>query len=212
MSEKLGFIHFYEAGQTPEQPVILALHGTGGDERDLVPLARTFWPGAAILAPRGQILENKLMPRFFQRHGDDTFDLEDLKFRTAELADFIQNAATEYGFDPKNVWALGYSNGANIAASLLLSRPEILRGAILLRAMTPFEPETLVQLNGTPVFLASGRFDPIVTEADVMRLARLLRDAGAEVTLRFETGAHQLTSDELQVAREWLASQINGVS
>lgn len=208
MSEKLGFIHFWEAGKSADGPTILALHGTGGDERDLVPLARTFLPGAAILAPRGQILENKLMPRFFKRLAEGVFDLEDLKFRTNELAEFIENAAQEYHFDAKNVWALGYSNGANIAASLLLSRPGVLKGAVLLRAMTPFEPETPVELNGTPVFLASGRFDSLVTEENAMNLARLLREAGADVTLRFETGAHQLNSEELDAAREWLKTQL----
>jgi len=196
--------HRFVAAVDRGAPTILALHGTGGDENDLIPLARTVSPGAAILSPRGNVLENG-MPRFFRRLAEGVFDLEDLRFRTGELADFIVSAASEHGFDPARVVALGYSNGANIAASLLLSRPKTLAGAILLRAMVPFEPETLPPLEGTSALLSAGRQDPMVPQRQTQRLADLLKQAGADVTLSWFDAGHGLVPREIEQASRWFS-------
>ncbi len=205
MNENLGFIHRFEPGKS-EKPVVLALHGTGGTQSDLVALSQSLFPGAAILAPRGKVLENG-MPRFFRRLAEGVFDLHDLLFRTQELADFVVVAAQKYAFEAANVWALGYSNGANIAASLLLARPEILSGAVLLRAMTPFEPQNQVDLTKKPIFLAAGRFDPIVAVENVENLARLLQQRGADVVLEFAESGHNLSGEEISAAQNWLEKQ-----
>ena len=178
-------------------PVLLLLHGTGGDETSLLDLGRGLCPGAALLSPRGSVLENGTTPRFFRRLAEGVFDEKDLVQRTHELA--------EYGFDAGNVVAVGYSNGANIAASTLLLRPDTLRGAVLLRAMVPLVPAIPPALGGTPVFLASGRHDPIVPAENVERLAAMLRQAGADVSLRWSEGGHPLASAEIDAARAWLA-------
>jgi phospholipase/carboxylesterase len=205
--EALNFIHrFVPAAAGGPAPVLLLLHGTGGSEDDLLDLGHSLLPGAALLSPRGKIQENG-MPRFFRRLAEGVFDEEDLIHRTHELADFIEAAAKRYAFDPHNVIAVGYSNGANIAASTLLLRPGALRGAVLLRAMTPLIPEKLPDLSGVSVFLASGRNDPIVPTASVEQLATLLRKAKAEVALQWSAGGHQLTSREIDAAREWLATK-----
>ncbi len=182
---------------------LLLLHGTGGDEGDLVPLGRALLPGAALLSPRGRVLERG-MPRFFRRLAEGVFDQEDLARRTDELAAFLQGAATRYGFDPGRVVAVGFSNGANIAASLLLRHPGRLRGAVLLSPMVPFEPEPEPDLGGTPVFIGAGKADPIAPPAQAERLAQLLRAAGAQVTLHWHPSGHTLTPDEVDAARLWL--------
>ncbi|HEX8463739.1 MAG TPA: alpha/beta hydrolase [Abditibacterium sp.] len=188
-------------------PTVLALHGTGGTENDLIPLAQSLWPGASILAVRGRISENGAA-RFFRRLSEGVFDLENLHQETAALADFVAQSATQLGFDAQNVWALGYSNGANIAASLLLSRPETLAGAILLRAMTPFSPSELPNLTGKPIFLAAGRFDPLVPAENIENLASMLEKSGANVTLRWENASHGLVGHEIDEARHFLAEKI----
>jgi predicted esterase len=204
-TEPLGFRHrFVPARAGASSPVLLLLHGTGGTEDDLLPLGHTLLPGAALLAPRGRVLENG-MPRFFRRLAEGVFDLNDLKHRTHELADFVAAAAAEYGFDARRVFAAGYSNGANIAASTLLLRPGVLAGALLLRAMLPLDPETSPDLAGVPVFMAAGRLDPIVPAESVERLAALLRQAGAGVTLRWQNSGHGLEREEIAAAAEWLA-------
>src|SRR5437588_9417037 len=147
------FIHEFVPGSS--ERTLLLLHGTGGNERDLIPLGHELDPGAALLSPRGKVLEHG-MPRFFRRLAEGVFDLEDLTRRTHELADFVADAATRYGFDPRNVIAVGFSNGANIAASLLLLRPETLAAAVLFRPMIPLVPETLPDLSRVPVFIAAG--------------------------------------------------------
>lgn len=200
----LGLVHRWEPGASPDTPVFLALHGTGGDEHDLVPLARDIAPEAAVLSPRGAVLENG-MPRFFRRLAEGVFDLDDLRRRTDDLARFVRDAADTYGFAERPVYAVGFSNGANVAASLLLRHPGLLRAAVLYRAMVPFEPETAVSLAGTRVLLSEGRSDPIVPAANAERLAAILRDAGAEVTLRWQSASHQLVRQDLDVARAWLA-------
>jgi len=159
---------------------------------------------AALLSPRGKVLENG-MPRFFRRLSMGVFDEEDLVNRTHELASFVEEAASEYGLDPKRLFAVGFSNGANIAASLLLLHPDLLAGAVLLRAMTPFKLQTLPDLSGTPVYLAAGRSDQMIPAESTERLAELLREAGAEVTLDWQPGGHGIGRAEVEAARDWLA-------
>ena len=197
------FVHVYEAGATPGARTLLLLHGTGGSEDDLLPLGRQLDPAAALLSPRGQVLEHG-MPRFFKRLAEGVFDLEDLALRTDALAHFIEVAAELYGFDTDAMCAVGFSNGANVAASLLLRRPGMLRRAILFRAMVPFEPEVPAGLHGVRVLVSSGRNDTIAPPAHAERLAELLRVAGAAVTLRFDDGAHGLSLDQVRAARDWL--------
>jgi phospholipase/carboxylesterase len=199
-----GFVHRFDPAKEPGAPTLLLLHGTGGDENDLLPLGRMLDERAALLSPRGKVLENG-MPRFFRRLSMGVFDEEDLVNRTHELASFVEEAASEYGLDPKRLFAVGFSNGANIAASLLLLHPDLLAGAVLLRAMTPFELETLPDLSGTPVYLAAGRSDQMIPPESTERLAELLREAGAEVTLDWQPGGHGIGRAEVEAARDWLA-------
>lgn len=203
--QQLGFIHrFVPAADVAGAETLLLLHGTGGNENDLLDLGRSLAPDANLLSPRGKILENG-MPRFFRRLAEGVFDEEDLVNRTHELADFISTAAGHYGFSNRKVTALGYSNGANIAASLMLLRPGLLDRAVLLRAMVPLVPEKTSDLTGVDVFLASGISDPILPLENARRLAAMLRNAGAEVShLELPVG-HQLTSAELDAARNWLS-------
>ena len=202
-NEPLSFAHRFVPAEEPDAPTLLLLHGTGGDENDLMPLGRMLDEQAALLSPRGKVLENG-MPRFFRRLAMGVFDQEDLVNRTHELAEFVTAAASEYGFDPGCVFAVGFSNGANIAASLLLLHPDLLAGAVLLRAMAPFEPEMSPDLSGTPVYLAAGRSDQMVPPESTERLAELLKAAGAEVTLDWQPGGHGIGRTEIEAARSWL--------
>jgi phospholipase/carboxylesterase len=195
------FIHEFVAGKSDR--TLLLLHGTGGNERDLIPLGRELDPNASLLSPRGKVLENG-MPRFFRRLAEGVFDIEDLKKRTHELADFITSAAQHYEIDIKRIVAVGYSNGANIAASLLLLRPEILSAAILLRAMVPLIPEKQPNLSSKSIFISAGSLDLIVPASNTKELVELLRGAGANVTIRFFQAGHELTADDVDLAREWL--------
>jgi phospholipase/carboxylesterase len=195
------FIHEFVPGTSTR--TLLLLHGTGGNERDLIPLGRELDPSAALLSPRGKVLENG-MPRFFRRLAEGVFDLEDLRKRTNELADFVAASAQHYGFASDNVIAVGYSNGANIAASMLLLRPEILRGAVLFRAMVPLVPENLPDLSSVHVWIGAGSEDPIIATSETRRLVELLRGAGADVTLRFFNAGHGLTNSEVETAGRWL--------
>ena len=201
----LGFVHRYVPARRADAPTLLLLHGTGGDETDLLPLGEVLAPGAGLLSPRGQVLEHG-MPRFFRRLAEGVFDLDDLRFRTHELAAFVAAAAAAYGFDPRRVIAVGYSNGANIAASLLLTHPGVFSGAVLFHAQVPLEPQEAPNLMGVPVFLTGGRADPIVRPAETERLAVLLREAGADVTLRWQPNGHTLSPREVDEARRWLAT------
>src|SRR6266436_10133199 len=201
MRPEPDFIHEFVPGSSKR--TLLLLHGTGGNERDLIPLGREIDPDASLLSPRGKVLENG-MPRFFRRLAEGVFDLEDLKNRTNELADFVAAAGQRYGFASDNVVAVGYSNGANIAASLLLLRPEILSAAILFRAMVPLIPETEPDLDTVRVWIGAGSNDPIVPASETKELAELLRGAGADVTIRFFEGGHQLTQQDIHAAHEWL--------
>src|SRR5438105_13351785 len=201
MRPQPDFIHEFVPGSS--ERTLLLLHGTGGNERDLIPLGRELDPNAALLSPRGKVLENG-MPRFFRRLAEGVFDLEDLKYRTHELADFVTAAAQHYGFASDNVVAVGYSNGANIAASMLLLLPEILSATILFRAMVPLVPETQPNLSAVRVWIGAGTYDPIIPASETKRLAELLRGAGADVTIRLFEGGHELTHDDVKAAREWL--------
>ena len=189
------FIHRYIPAESDAGATLVLLHGTGGDENDLLPLGRSLLPGAALLSPRGKVLENGL-PRYFRRLREGVFDLLDLRARTHELADFLRR------FDGPLI-AVGYSNGANIAAATLVLRPEIFSGAILFRAMVPLVPEQAPDLAGKPVFLAAGRHDPIVPPENTQQLAGMLKGYGADVTLDWANAGHELTDAELEAARAW---------
>jgi predicted esterase/catechol 2,3-dioxygenase-like lactoylglutathione lyase family enzyme len=206
--EALGFVHRYvppNAGaELAGGTTLLLLHGTGGDEEDLIPVGRELLPGAGMLSPRGKVLERGA-PRFFRRIAEGVFDQEDLSRRTEELASFIEAAAATYQLEKDGIVAVGFSNGANIAASLLLRRPGLLRGAVLFSPMVPFEPEALPRLDGTSIFIGAGRSDPIATPQQAERLAEMLRECGADVTMHWEPGGHALTRAELAAAREWIA-------
>jgi predicted esterase len=203
MTSGPDFIHEFVPGSSSR--TLLLLHGTGGNERDLIPLGRELDPNAALLSPRGKVLENG-MPRFFRRLAEGVFDLEDLKYRTNELADFVAAAAQHYGFASGKLVAVGYSNGANIAASMLLLRPEILHAAILFRAMVPLVPDNLPDLSSVQVWIGAGNQDPIIPTSETQRLVELLREAGADVTIRFLESGHELTRDDVDAAREWLTT------
>jgi phospholipase/carboxylesterase len=197
----LGFVHRFVPATRPGLPPLLLLHGTGGDENDLVPLGEAVSPGRALLSPRGQVLEHG-MPRFFRRLAEGVFDLDDLKIRTQQLAEFIGKARAAYGIG-KPI-AVGFSNGANIAASLLLTEPDVLAGAILIRAMLPFEPVTAPRLSGTPVLMLSGAADPLMPAVSRNRLAELLQQSGAKLRHDVLPAGHNLTQNDLTIAKQWL--------
>lgn len=201
MTSQPDFIHNFVAGNSSR--ALFLLHGTGGNEQDLIALGHELDPNAAVLSPRGKVLENG-MPRFFRRLAEGVFDLEDLKYRTNELADFVAAAAQHYGFTTDQLIAVGYSNGANIAASMLLLRPEIMRRAILFRAMVPLIPDTLPDLSSGRVWIGAGDQDPIVPASETKRLGEFLRRAGADVTIRFAQAGHGLTNEDVEAARDWL--------
>jgi predicted esterase len=199
----LSYHHRFEPGSDPAAPPLLLLHGTGGDENDLIPFGRKLSPGSALLSPRGDVLEHS-QPRFFRRFAEGVFDLADVEARTRALAAFVAAAAAKYGFDPARLTALGFSNGANIAASLLLLRPESLARAVLLRPMVVLEPATVPNLTGKSVLISSGNADPIVPHDHPVRLAKMLRAAGAAVTLHVHPAGHGLTPDDFAAARKFL--------
>jgi predicted esterase len=201
MRPQPDFIHEFVPGSSSR--TLLLLHGTGGNERDLIALGHALEPNAALISPRGKVLENG-MPRFFRRLAEGVFDLQDLKYRTNELADFVIAAAQYYGFATDQLVAVGYSNGANIAASMLLLRPEILGAAILFRAMVPLVPDKLPDLSSVCVWMGAGNQDPIIASSETQRLVSLLRSAKADVTIRFFDAGHGLTNDEVEAAGRWL--------
>jgi phospholipase/carboxylesterase len=201
MRPEPDFLHEFVPGNSNR--TLLLLHGTGGNERDLIPLGRELDPVASLLSPRGKILENG-MPRFFRRLAEGVFDLEDLKTRTNELADFVATAVTNYKLSANHVIGVGYSNGANIAASMLLLRPEIMQAAILFRAMVPLIPDKLPDLSSVRVWAGAGDQDPIIPASETQRLVDLLRGSGADVTIRFAKAAHGLSNDDVVTARDWL--------
>jgi predicted esterase len=204
-TSRFGLLHHYLPHSNAADTLLL-LHGTGGDENDLLPLGKLLDPKANLLSPRGTVSENG-MPRFFRRLAEGVFDIPDLKARTNELAEFVATAANAYGFDPTRVTAAGFSNGANIAASLLLLRPGVLSSAVLLHPMVPLIPETLPDLTGVRVFIGAGRQDPIAPPSETEALASLLRESGADVTVHWQPGGHGLSREEALAAAEWLAEQ-----
>ena len=197
----LSFIHRFEKGAEPNARPLLLLHGTGGDENDLIPLGRMIAPAVPLLSPRGKVLENG-MPRFFRRFAEDRFDEDDVRARAQELADFIEQAQIHYGIAPPI--ALGYSNGANIAAALLLLRPQTLAGAILLRATLPLSQTPPVDLTGAPVLIASGARDPMMSPEGAARLAARLQQDGAIVEHRTLPAGHELSQADVTLAQAWL--------
>jgi phospholipase/carboxylesterase len=202
--ETLGFAHRFVPARNASLPPLLLLHGTGGDENDLIPLGERLSPGAALLAPRGKVLEGA-MPRYFRRVAEGRWDIEDFRQRTAELATFVARAREAYGF--ASPIAVGFSNGANIGWSLILHDPDLLAGAILMRAMLPFDPRPLPDLSGIPILLLAGASDPLVPHEQAGLLAALLGEAGADVTYELLPAGHGLTEYDLTFATRWLATR-----
>ncbi|MGH7935507.1 MAG: alpha/beta hydrolase [Chthoniobacterales bacterium] len=198
------FIHQFVPGRSSR--TLLLLHGTGGNETDLIPLGRELDPEAALLSLRGQVLENG-MPRFFRRLAEGVFDEDDLVRRAHQLADFVGNAARQYDFDQQKLLAVGYSNGANIASAVLLLRPGTLSGGALLRAMIPLVPNELPDLKKAPVLIAAGNFDPIIPAENAQRLAELHEHARAEVSRHLDHAGHNLTSDTLSITKQSLGER-----
>ncbi|SMQ79738.1 phospholipase/carboxylesterase [Bacillus sp. OV166] len=194
--------HIFQKGKVASKPTFLLLHGTGGTELDLIPIAGKIDEEASFLSVRGNVLENG-MPRFFRRLAEGIFDEEDLIFRTKELYEFLDDAAKKYEFDRNNVIAIGYSNGANIAASLLFHYQDALKGAILHHPMVPLRGISLPDLSGTSVFIGAGTNDPICSPLESGELEKMLEQAQAKVHLHWEHNGHQLTFDEVEAAAQW---------
>ena len=207
METATTFVHRFEPAARGGAPSLLMLHGTGGNEADLLPLGQMIAPGAALLSPRGQVLEHG-MPRFFRRLAEGVFDEADVRARALDLAAFIEEARKRYDL-PAPI-AVGYSNGANIAAALLYLKPEVLAGAVLLRAMVPLASGPEARADGKPVLILSGAMDPIIPAANAGRLASALEGAGAAVTHRTLPVGHELSQDDIRFAREWLVLAENG--
>ncbi len=201
----LSFVHRFEPATSPGLPPLLLLHGTGGDENDLLPLGRMISPGSALLSPRGKVMEGG-MPRFFRRFAEGVFDEDDVRRRADELAAFIAEAREAHGLAAPV--AVGFSNGANIAAALLLTHPEALAGAVLLRAMVPLSAPAPVDLKDRPVLLLSGAMDPIVPEENASRLKGLLERAKATVTHRMLPSGHGLSQADINLSREWMMESV----
>jgi phospholipase/carboxylesterase len=204
----VGFIHKFVPAQSGSAHAVtlLLLHGTGGDENDLLPLGSELWPGAALLGVRGKVLENG-MPRFFRRFAEGVFDVEDLKSRTEELAHFIDAASKRYDFSTKRLIAVGYSNGANIAAGLILLHPHYLAAAMLFRAMVPFTPDFIRDFSHLSVFIGAGRLDPIVPSGQVEELGAIFASGGADITISWSQGGHELGEDDIRAAKTWLSKE-----
>lgn len=207
MTDDLGFIHrFLPPGEGASGETLVVLHGTGGDENDLIRIGRSVCPGAAILSPRGNVLENGA-PRFFRRLAEGVFDPNEVRSRGEELAQFIRSAVSAYSLDSARIFALGYSNGANIASTVMFVDPGLLKGAILLRPMHVFEPADHPDLSHAGVFISAGRMDPIVPADNVNRLVGLLESTHAEVTVKWQVAGHNLVPGEMREASGWLALQ-----
>jgi predicted esterase len=207
MIEDLGFIHrFVPAEDTTSAETLIVLHGTGGDENDLIGIGQAIAPGAAILSPRGNVLE-KGAPRFFKRLAEGMFDPKEVRSRAEELARFIRAAISRYALDPGRIFALGYSNGANIASTVMFIEPVLLQGTILFRPMLVFEPGDRPDLTDAAVFISAGRMDPIVPTRSVERLAELFEASHADVTVKWQLAGHNLVPSEVREAADWLALQ-----
>jgi len=183
---------------------LLLLHGTGGNEDDLLPLGRMIYPNANLLSPRGKVLEHG-MSRFFKRLAEGIFDIKDLKFRTQELAKFVNEASLQYSFDLSKTIAVGFSNGANIGASLLLLYPQVIAGAVLFRPMIPIIPNNLPDLSEKKIVILSGQYDPIVSKKQAEDLFSLLKKTDAKVSIKWQASGHEITQDDVQIAKKWLS-------
>lgn len=203
---ELGFIHRFIPANSKEKQsdlTLLLLHGTGGNEEDLIPLGKELSSNASILSVRGKVLENG-MPRFFRRLKEGIFDMEDLNLRTNELAEFILNSSSVYELDLERIIAVGFSNGANIGASLLLRRPEVLSGAILFRAMVPFIPKVLPDLSNKHVLLSEGLHDPIVSREEAQNLLKLFTKTHSDAAFEWQDSGHNLVQEDIVASRRWL--------
>jgi predicted esterase len=213
-SNEFGFSHIFinrngsDNNNLTKKLTLVLLHGTGGNEEDLIPLGKEIESTASILSLRGKVLENG-MPRFFRRLAEGVFDIEDLKFRTHELADFIQKCSLHYKFDLRKTIAIGFSNGANIAASILLLRPDVFEGAILFRAMIPLVPNPLPDLSKKNVLLSAGVNDPIVSRMETESLYRLFQNTNTNIVLKWENSSHNLIKEDIVVARKWISNNFS---
>lgn len=195
-------------GVNTKLPTLFMLHGTGGTEQDLVPIAKMISPESSILSVRGNVSENG-MPRFFKRLAEGVFDEEDLRFRTRELRDYLNEASVKYGFDRDNVVAVGYSNGANIAASMLFHFQDTFKGAILHHPMVPIRGLMLPEMSGLPIFIGAGKNDSICSSNETEELDEMLQAAGAHVTIHWEQNGHQLTQSEVEAAVSWFSQEFS---
>jgi len=186
-------------------PPLLLLHGTGGNEYDLLPLRDHLSPGAAVLSVRGTVLENG-MPRFFRRVREGVFDEDDLRRRAEELAEFVVTASSAYGISDRSLVAVGFSNGANIASAMLLQRPDVLKGAVLLAAMVPYAEPPSADLSDTVVIISNGDRDPLIKSEMTKQLASQLRERGAEVIELPHPGGHQIDRAVLPQIRRMIAN------
>jgi len=186
-------------------PPLLLLHGTGGNEYDLLPLRDHLSPGAAVLSVRGTVLENG-MPRFFRRVREGVFDEDDLRRRAEELAEFVVTASSAYGISDRSLVAVGFSNGANIASAMLLQRPDVLKGAVLLAAMVPYAEPPSADLSDTLVIISNGDRDPLIKSEMTKQLASQLRERGAEVVELPHPGGHQIDRAVLPQIRQMIAN------
>lgn len=208
MTDRLDFVHEYlPPRDTANDYTLLLLHGTGGSQFDLIPVGERLIPTAAILSPLGRVTENG-MARFFRRLSPGVFDLEDLRLRTSELSKFVEQAAIVYSLNRNRIVGAGYSNGANIAASLLLLEPGTLRTAVLFRPMVPLVPAKLPNLDGVNVLICGGKRDEVVAPEEAVRLAELLQEANAAVSIHWSEAGHGLTSQEIAQARDWLSTKL----
>jgi|SRR5579883_649023 predicted esterase len=207
--DDLDYEHIFvpAAQPSPDAVTLLLLHGTGGNERDLLPLGKELWPGAALLGVRGKVLEDG-MPRFFRRFREGVFDVEDVKARTHELARFIDAAAARYRFSKRHLIAVGYSNGANIAASLIFLHPHALSAAVLFRPMVPFTLDIMRNFSALSVFIGAGDRDPIVSPDHPGELASILESGGAQVSIFWHQGGHELGLDDIDAAKAWLSANV----
>jgi phospholipase/carboxylesterase len=194
--------YIFRKGSSQKLPTLLLLHGTGGTEYDLLPIAQMIAPDSNVLSIQGEVLENG-MARFFKRLAEGVFDEEDLLFRTEELNGFIDQAANQHEFERQNVVAIGYSNGANIAGSLLFHCKNALRSAILFHPMVPLRGIVLPELAQIPIFIGAGTNDPISSQQETRELQSLLEGAGSSVEIHWENAGHQLTHQEINAAAQW---------
>jgi phospholipase/carboxylesterase len=199
------FIHLFVKGWGPDSRTLLLLHGTGGDENDLLPLGKAIDPSAALLSLRGRVLENGA-PRFFRRLAEGVFDEEDVVKRSRELAAFLEAAIQKYAIKADELTLVGYSNGANIASAMILLGIAPFSRAILLRAMVPLTNSPPIEKRSRRVLILEGERDPIAPPAQGEELAKRLQATGAEVQLRLQPGGHELSAEDVEVAQHWLNS------